>query len=91
MHWKKQLTIPLGLSQAFQVFEIYDIKITTGVTQNNNQLPENDGTAFVKKSLLKSICLKIPEKSFELQPVSDEEIAGTFILASLSTFSLMTF
>ena len=46
LHWKKQLTIPLGLSQAI-VLETYDITIATGVTQNNNQLPENDDTAFV--------------------------------------------
>ena len=46
LHWKKQLTIPLGLSQVI-VLETYDITIATGVTQNNNQLPENDDTAFV--------------------------------------------
>ena len=32
------------------------------------------------------ICLKIAEKVLELQPVSDAEIAGTFILTTLSTF-----
>lgn len=46
LHWKKQLTIPLGLSQAI-VLETYDITIAIGLTQNNNQLPESDDTAFV--------------------------------------------
>ena len=46
LHWKKQLSIPWGLSQVI-VLETYDITIATGVTQNNNQLPENDDTAFV--------------------------------------------
>ena len=55
-------------------------------TQNNNQPPENDGTAVGI-----FICLKIPEKSLELQCASDEEIAGTFILTTLATFSLINF
>ena len=81
---KKQLTIQLGVSQA-TALETYDRKIATGATQNNNQLPENDGTAVCR-----FICLKIPEKSLELLPVSDEEKEDTFILTNLSIFSLMT-
>ena len=81
---KKQLTIQLGVSQA-TALETYDRKIATGATQNNNQLPENDGTAACR-----FICLKIPEKSLELLPVSDEEKEDTFILTNLSIFSLMT-
>ena len=61
--------------------ETYDRKIATGATQNNNQLPEENPTAACT-----FICLKIPEKSLELQPVSDEEIAGTFILTILATW-----
>ena len=56
----KQLTIQLGLSQA-TALESYDRKTATGATQNNNQLPGNDGTAACTL-----ICLKIPEKSLEL-------------------------
>ena len=41
---KKQLTTPLGLSQAI-VLETYNRRISTGATQKNNQLPKNDGTA----------------------------------------------
>ena len=41
---KTQQTVPLALSQA-TALEIYDRTITTGATQNYNQLPENDGTA----------------------------------------------
>ena len=48
LHWekkdKKQLTTPLELSQAIAL-EIYDRRIAIGATQNNNQLPNNDGTA----------------------------------------------
>ena len=76
---KKQLTIQFGLGQAIAL-ETCDRKMATGGTQNNNKPPENDGTF---------ICLKIPEKSSELQPVSDEEIANN--LRTLSTFSLRTF
>ena len=82
---KKQLTIQLGLSQAIAL-ETYHRKIVTGATQNNLQLPENDGAAACT-----FIYLRIPEKSLELQPVSDEEIAYTFILTTPSTFFLITF
>ena len=74
---RKNNKLPLALSQT-TALEIYDRRIATGATQNNNQLPENDGTAACT-----FICLKIAEKILELQPVSDEEIAGTFILATL--------
>ena len=50
----------LGLSQVI-ASETYNRKIATGTTQNNNQLPEYDGTAVCTL-----ICLKIPEKSSEL-------------------------
>ena len=69
LYWKKQrkkqLTIPLALSQT-TTSETYDRKNVTA--------------AFTL------ICLKIAEKVLELQPVSDAEIAGTFILTTLSTF-----
>ena len=60
--------------------ETYDRKIAVGATQNNNQLPENGGTSAI------FICLKIAKKLLELHPVSDEEIAGTFILTTLAPF-----
>ena len=80
---KQQLTILLGLSRAIAL-ESYDRMIETGTTQNNNQLPENDYTATCTL-----ICLKILEKSFEEQPVLDEEIYVH--LTTISTFSLMIF
>ena len=61
---KKQLTIPLALSQA-GALETYDGRIATGAGRNNSQLPEKAGTF---------ICLKIAENLLELQPVSDEEM-----------------
>ena len=72
-----RLNAHLGLSQAIAL-ETCDRKIATGANENNNKLPENDGTIACT-----FICLKIPEKSLELQPASDVEIADTF--------SLMTF
>ena len=77
---KKQQTILLALSQA-AVLEMHYRRIATVATQNNNQLSENDCTAVCT-----IICLKIAEKYLELQPVSDEELAGTFIWTTLLTF-----
>ena len=76
---KKQQTILLVLSQA-TVLEMHDRRIATAAAQNTNQLSENDCTAACT-----IICLKIAEKYLELQSVSDEELAGTFIWATLST------
>ena len=47
LHWqkrKKKTNIPLALSQV-TALEIYDRRVTTGATQNYNQLPENDSSA----------------------------------------------
>ena len=77
---KKQQTILLVLSQA-AALEMHDRRIATAAAQNTNQLSENDCTAACT-----IICLKIAEKYLELQPVSDEELAGTFIWTTLSTF-----
>ena len=57
-----------------------DRRIAIGATLNNNQLPENGGTAACT-----FICLKIAKKCLELQPVFDEETAGAFIYTTLST------
>ena len=78
---KKQLTTPLELSQAIAL-EIYDRRIAIGATENTNQQPKNDGTVTCT-----FMCLKISEKSLELQPVSDDKIANTFFLTFLLTFS----
>ena len=41
---KISLNISLALSQT-TALKSYDRRIATGATQNNNQLPENDGAA----------------------------------------------
>ena len=70
----------MARSQA-TALETYDSRTATVANQNNNQQPENDGPASCT-----IICLKIAEKFLELQPESDEEIAGTLTFTILSTF-----